>query len=376
MLIRQIKGCLFLPVLFLANTGFAQNWVLNGGFEERNVCREYKAQCAPEAWFHFPVSEPFLPAQLPEAHSGLAAETVVVENFEHPVRYRIFLYTRLICPLQAGQEYTLVFYLYTLGYRQLPLGVLLSGSAPEEDAPGFFSAPPTLLLGPENQVSGGKYGWREMEIRFIARGGEEFLTFGNFNPEALQPLGSDKDDGHDAIFMLDDIELRSAKGPECPNLEARKISIYQVDDRHIDHLVFEKFELPADTMTLVAEPAPMEQADIPRAFILSDIGFDFGQYALRPLADSLLRSCAEQMILRKIVAVRIAGYTDDVGSDDFNRDLSLKRAEAVRQWFVERYHLPASMFEVEGLGEGFPVAPNDTEAGRQANRRVVITFIR
>jgi outer membrane protein OmpA-like peptidoglycan-associated protein len=70
----------------------------------------------------------------------------------------------------------------------------------------------------------------------------------------------------------------------------------------------------------------------------------------------------------------IAGYTDDTGSEDYNLDLSRRRAGAVESYLLADQVYPARLSSV-GYGESRPIAPNDTEAGRTLNRRVEITIV-
>jgi len=67
----------------------------------------------------------------------------------------------------------------------------------------------------------------------------------------------------------------------------------------------------------------------------------------------------------------VEGYTDSKGSDTYNMDLSKRRANAVKNLLVQR-GVAENRIEVVGFGETMPVATNDTEAGRQKNRRVEI----
>ena len=69
--------------------------------------------------------------------------------------------------------------------------------------------------------------------------------------------------------------------------------------------------------------------------------------------------------------VRIEGHTDSQGGADTNRRLSQQRADAVVDWLVGRGVSP-SRLEAVGVGEGRPVASNDTAAGRERNRRVEV----
>ena len=69
--------------------------------------------------------------------------------------------------------------------------------------------------------------------------------------------------------------------------------------------------------------------------------------------------------------VMIEGYTDSVGSDSYNLDLSQRRADAVRD-FLRQNGVKASQATTHGYGKTSPVASNDTATGRQQNRRVEV----
>jgi outer membrane protein OmpA-like peptidoglycan-associated protein len=73
----------------------------------------------------------------------------------------------------------------------------------------------------------------------------------------------------------------------------------------------------------------------------------------------------------KVVAI---GHSDSGGSAAYNRHLSLRRAEAVRRYLIERGVEP-SRLDVEGRGESQPVATNDTEEERAQNRRVELKVV-
>jgi outer membrane protein OmpA-like peptidoglycan-associated protein len=71
--------------------------------------------------------------------------------------------------------------------------------------------------------------------------------------------------------------------------------------------------------------------------------------------------------------VRIEGFTDTTGSQEFNELLSQRRADAVGR-ALRNQDVPASQMQTIGRGEALPVASNSTSAGRQQNRRVEIVF--
>lgn len=99
--------------------------------------------------------------------------------------------------------------------------------------------------------------------------------------------------------------------------------------------------------------------------------FDFDEASLRPDARKVLDEIAEVPVFYETAPVVIEGHTDARGSDAYNLDLSRRRAEAVAGHLTDA-GIDADRLSVEGRGEAEPVAPNDTEAGRQANRRVEI----
>jgi OOP family OmpA-OmpF porin len=66
----------------------------------------------------------------------------------------------------------------------------------------------------------------------------------------------------------------------------------------------------------------------------------------------------------------VEGYTDSVGSEAYNQQLSQRRADAVRQVMVDEYGVAADRVSAVGEGESDPVASNDTAEGRALNRRV------
>jgi OOP family OmpA-OmpF porin len=69
------------------------------------------------------------------------------------------------------------------------------------------------------------------------------------------------------------------------------------------------------------------------------------------------------------VQVEISGHTDNVGSQQYNQVLSLKRAQAVKNWLVKK-GIASNRMKTVGKGQNEPVASNTTDAGRAENRRI------
>ncbi|EBQ2672187.1 OmpA family protein [Salmonella enterica] len=103
--------------------------------------------------------------------------------------------------------------------------------------------------------------------------------------------------------------------------------------------------------------------------------FDVGQSRLKDGSTKVLVNALVNIKAKPGWLILVAGYTDATGDDKANRQLSLRRAEAVRDWMLQTSDIPASCFAVQGLGESQPAATNDTSEGRAANRRVEISLV-
>ena len=102
---------------------------------------------------------------------------------------------------------------------------------------------------------------------------------------------------------------------------------------------------------------------------LSDVLFDTGKSALLPGAREKLAKISGIVLAYPDLRLGIEGYTDSVGSDALNQQLSQQRASSVRDYLAGQ-NVPAGSMTSQGFGETQPVASNDTAAGRQQNRRV------
>jgi outer membrane protein OmpA-like peptidoglycan-associated protein len=102
---------------------------------------------------------------------------------------------------------------------------------------------------------------------------------------------------------------------------------------------------------------------------LSDVLFDFNKYTLKPGAREKLSKISGIVLSHPGLMLEVEGHTDSVGTDEYNMDLSVKRATAVRDYLVQQA-IPPGSITARGFGESRPVASNDHAAGRQQNRRV------
>jgi outer membrane protein OmpA-like peptidoglycan-associated protein len=126
---------------------------------------------------------------------------------------------------------------------------------------------------------------------------------------------------------------------------------------------------------LEQELARLEPKETERGLVLTlgDVLFDTGQNSLKPGAGRTIDQLATFMSDHMDRKVLIEGHTDARGADDYNVQLSERRADAVRDALVQR-GISADRIRTVGLGESYPIASNDTTAGMQANRRVEIVI--
>jgi outer membrane protein OmpA-like peptidoglycan-associated protein len=119
--------------------------------------------------------------------------------------------------------------------------------------------------------------------------------------------------------------------------------------------------------------AVLQTTDSARGLIvnMSDVLFDTGSYVLQPGAREKLAKVSGILLAHPGLTLQIEGYTDSVGSDEFNQTLSEQRAGSVRDFLIDQGVL-ASSITAKGFGKAQPVASNDTPEGRQRNRRVEI----
>ena len=133
---------------------------------------------------------------------------------------------------------------------------------------------------------------------------------------------------------------------------------------------------PPPPPPVVAAPAPrpapvvVAVPVVQKINLSGDTHFDFGKAELSPKGVADLEADFKGKLKGlNIESVTITGYTDSVGPANFNQELSLRRAEAVKAFAIKR-GIDGSKIQTAGRGESNPVGDNKTAEGRAANRRV------
>lgn len=97
--------------------------------------------------------------------------------------------------------------------------------------------------------------------------------------------------------------------------------------------------------------------------------FDFNKYEVKNKVKGSLNTLAKALEENPDIRIKIDGYTDFIGSEGYNLELSVKRAKSIKNYLVDR-GVNSSNISIEGYGKQNPIANNATAAGRAKNRRV------
>ena len=106
-----------------------------------------------------------------------------------------------------------------------------------------------------------------------------------------------------------------------------------------------------------------------KKIVMRGINFEFGKATLTKDSDSTLEAAYTVLAANPEVYVEISGHTDNIGSVKANQNLSLRRAQSVKNWLV-RHGIPSRRLKTAGKGAAEPVADNATAEGRAENRRI------
>ena len=140
-------------------------------------------------------------------------------------------------------------------------------------------------------------------------------------------------------------------------------------ERQAQEAVQQKEEMRARLLAQLNQV--LQTRDTARGLIVSmpDVLFDFNKHTLKPEARERLARVSGIVLAYPDLKLQVEGYTDSIGSEEYNQTLSEKRAEAVRDYLVGS-GVSMNNVAAQGMGKSDPVADNNTAAGRKLNRRV------
>jgi outer membrane protein OmpA-like peptidoglycan-associated protein len=366
----------------------AQELIFNGSFEEENNCSEFRVHCSPVAWYSTSTGENaygyrnglFFPKK------GRHCSEFIVADMQQ----KTFIQTWLICAVEAGKTYRLSFWLRKKDkYDLLPIGLYFSNQ--------FEASSSNFNNGEQAQVKitrknfnlpPRKGKWRKVNITFIAPITADYMTIGNFDRfmpkmEQAVPKWYLKDEA--VTYAIDDVSLKPVQEEAyCPNMEKRLLEIYHHRKRHTHHYIPPKNEsnikLKKEVMTKetvkdsskIIAPKQEISSKMPESIVLPSVFFAFDQYQIQKRYQEELLAALVPLRKKSFTRLEVIGHTDNIGNDDYNLTLSKKRAETIANLIISNNFCTAEKITFSGKGATAPIADNNTEEGRQTNRRVVI----
>jgi outer membrane protein OmpA-like peptidoglycan-associated protein len=382
---KRLRSILLIALAVTSINTYAQNnLLLNGGFDDVNVCTEYKAECGVEGWFYLrDVKVQMLAADSVSQLTG-SNSIAILYNWIGYTAFTPVFGTLLPCNLQAGKNYTLKGLMnVTLNPKlNFKAGVCFGERFYVPRRPFVASMQPDSILSitpiPDTKFV-------EFEYHFTANGHERYLTFGSYiHKDSL--AGKTPLIGTQTVTMILDRFSLTPDDPKeiyCASYTANKALIYQYDFRHkeMDYSLYGRgqlaFEPQFNDSSITREQEVVIQPAIKTDTLrLGDVLFDFNKAILKPAALKILRDYFTPDRLSGIDSLYIDGHTDSIGTDSRNTELSGQRSEAVRNWLLQN-GLPASTpLSVHPYGRNRPVASNQTPEGRAQNRRVELILFR
>lgn len=247
--------------------------------------------------------------------------------------------TKLSVPLEKDSIYTVKMKLLTgyscsSGLEKVTVGLTENELEKSEQLTGY-EINMVALTASNNQIEGGR--WHELETEYKAKGGERYLSLGNFNKANKKYTKGSQE-----------VLVAGEASNSCNYLIIDAVEIF-------------KYQPKAEEKTPIELPL----------IVIEDVAFEFGKWEIKSSHFAELNKTFD--VLKKSEGTKfiITGYTDNVGSDAANLTLSEKRANAVKAFFVEK-GIPEDRIIAIGKGEANPKYSNETAAGRTKNRRVEI----
>ncbi len=371
----------------LFQTVQGQNLIANPSFEDVNTCAEFSQPCSPSAWFY--LSRKLTTGYFPRFPSATGERHLQIVAVSRETEHRQYWETMLLCPLQAGERYVMSLKLASPAGEEE-----LSSKCPNlRDIGVWFTSKFVFvegdsLLQPRSFLSfyGAmpkdlKNGWFEVKKEFVAGARSTILILGNFNRMANADILEQREWTDPTIdILVDDIAVVPVKGEVCASAQRVKDSLYAITWRHSEiwppnDVVIETQDplkkvdsprvdlLKADTPGLVVPPGSPAFVKTD-TIIVPSIQFDFDQYMMQH-PDSLQRY-RRLLMGPGIRKIQVVGFTDDVGTEAYNLELSQKRAAEIARLLSKKFAIRAELITMEGKGIS-RVYPN-----RELNRRVEI----
>ncbi len=357
----------FLLALLSTCFSFGQNLVSNPGFEEYYDCpgtfnTNYNTRNIAPGWNSPTDGTPDLFNECSKGSANALHNWAGVSSFHQgkgyvgiyvwmkgQKSYREYIQTKLKYPLHKGRKYQLEFSFKFSSYSRYSIdriGALLLDSAYHNNKDTPITMLPTISKVYDSAFRRTTGLWERISSQFVAKGNEQFLIIGNFadNPSTKS-------------FH---INFEPVQEPMLANA-----CYYYIDDVSVidsDSITTQADILMADKKIMLNE-----------TYVLQNIQFDYNKAKLQVSSFKELEKLVSLLNENPSWRVALAGHTDDVGSLDFNQQLSLARANSVATFLITS-GIDKRRITSVGFGKQKPLSVENNEAAKAKNRRVECTF--
>jgi outer membrane protein OmpA-like peptidoglycan-associated protein len=374
-------------LFFLAqNHCFSQELIVNGGFEIENKCSEFKQPCSPLAWYstsHGANAYGYV-SNLVYAKKGKRYSYIVVND----ISKRQYIQTWLGCPVKAGEQYKLSFLLRkTDNYEFIPFGLYFSNQFEGTDMKNLQDERSQVIITEKNINSKLKpRKWSRVTVQFTAPLDAEFMTVGNFGvyfPKMGVPIPKWHMELEEIRYYVDEFSLQPVKKMQpCSdeNQRLEKLFFHRIRHTHLPKPpkiepkktdnIFEN--PPKSSIETKPDTAKIIKKQVPEIITLPSVFFEFDQFEIQERYRDEILAALLPLAKKTFAKLEIFGHTDNKGSEKYNKMLSYKRAETIRNLLITNNLAKENQIRIDGKGASQPVADNAIEEGRQQNRRVEI----
>lgn len=218
----------------------------------------------------------------------------------------------------------------------------------------------------------GRGGMGGYDVFYSERQGDSWTDWGM--PVNVTSVNSGDFDAYFSIYESGDVYFCSSRNDTIANIYKTRISESE-EDEDDDEIIAEEAVVEDDSIVVVgADTDPIDPKDqILKNQALDNIYFDYDKYFLRAKSKEVLDVVIKELKKDESISVRLVGHCDNRGSQEYNLPLSMNRANAARE-YLESNGIASNRIDTDGKGKKQPAASNDTEEGRQLNRRVEVYF--
>ena len=281
--------------------------------------------------------------------------------------YSEYIQGKLVNPLSKGQKYCIKVSIALPSYSGFSinhLAFVLSLSAATINESNESSFLPQVIL---SLLTVDNKRFVTLCDYFIAEGGEQFISIGRFtSPDKLKIIrrenipqsqfGIDES----AYYLIDNVDLHEIKDTMecyCKNNTIQNDTVSTIPSRDIPMI-----------------ETDLNKLKLGKSVILKNVNFEFDSYVLLPDADTILKTLLTYLNDNPKIRILISGHTDDLGSEEYNLELSINRAKAVYNWLINS-GIESDRLKFTGFGKSQPLYKDTNEKSRALNRRVEVKVI-